>query len=613
MKINLPGSTNYDPREPWIARYDAIKNKVAGGFQSYVDDIRSQNETQHSCETTTHCIASKINYLGQQDAPRKRRSITQCPGAWAGAVVCSEPGVGLFASVSQEKWSKARDIVFKWYHAGAKFEGKEGWYIDRKELERDTGFLVHFTMTFDNFKPFLKGFYNTLNGWRFDRNKEGWKLGSREWKNIWKKHYLENDLEEFNRESPMNVLHWKEYVENKRKEASSKSTPTKVLAVPRFMSDLKALKMFLEQSHPSKRLVRGHKVAKVKYGFGDASGAGFGGSWINSERPEKVYFRFGRWGSDMDESSSNLREAKNLKECVTAMESEGGLEGREIFLFTDNSTAEAAFYKGSSSSLELFKLVVELKLLEVRYNTRLHIIHVAGTRMIEQGADGLSRGALTEGAMQGIKMTSFIPLNMSAIDRSPEIKQWLWNWFYKSPENTNKILSYLDYDDWYERGHDILGGEKNQDGIWLPNLVSGNFVWSPPPALALACLEEIRKARHKRQTSTHIFICPRIMTPSWKRHLTRAADIVLEIPAGSLSCWSTDQHEPLLIGFLFPFLQHRPWQLRNAPKILEMGRKMQDMLKENKGPKGSLLREFWSLPRRLSRMPEHLVQRVLRV
>jgi hypothetical protein len=52
----------------------------------------------------------------------------------------------------------------------------------------------------------------------------------------------------------------------------------------------------------------------------------------------------------------------------------------------------------------LFELVLRLRRLEVRCGVPLHIIHVAGTRMIRQGADGLLRGSNTlEGVMGGFE------------------------------------------------------------------------------------------------------------------------------------------------------------------------------------------------------------------
>ena len=166
----------------------------------------------------------------------------------------------------------------------------------------------------------------------------------------------------------------------------------------RLKRDLTALLKLFDHESPPKRLVRGKKIKEAVYGFGDASGAGFGGSW---EKEGKTKYRAGVWGRDMDDSSSNLRELLNLVDCLKRMEKEGSLAGTEAFIFTDNSTAESAFFKGTSSSPKLFELVLELRELEMRARCKVHIIHVAGTRMIDQGTDGLSRGNFTEGSMRG--------------------------------------------------------------------------------------------------------------------------------------------------------------------------------------------------------------------
>ena len=83
---------------------------------------------------------------------------------------------------------------------------------------------------------------------------------------------------------------------------------------------------------------------RVVYGFGDASGSGFGGTWTakqadGSTAPDIKYI-FGLWGSDMNSSSSNNRELRNLTDMLDKMEANEDLEGAEIFIFTDNSIAE---------------------------------------------------------------------------------------------------------------------------------------------------------------------------------------------------------------------------------------------------------------------------------
>jgi hypothetical protein len=286
--------------------------------------------------------------------------------------------------------------------------------------------------------------------------------------------------------------------------------------------DVEVVSCMFAAAMPAKRLVRGNKVARVLYGFGDAIGAGFGASWMMSaeggegeteQSTKKIRYRFGRWGSDVEGASSNYRE---LKKPVDVLEEIGGkdeLRGVEVFLFTDNSTAEAAFARGSSSSKNLFLLVKRIKLLEMVMRMRIHIIHVSGKQMIVQGTDGLSRGALLEGVMGGDEMCSFVPLHKTAFERS----QGLLTWLSGCCEELGKPFVCLSAEGWFDRGHDVIGMDLNVDGVPIPRTCTGNFVWAPPPCVAAQCLEELRKARNKRQNSSHIFVCPRVMTSVWHR------------------------------------------------------------------------------------------------
>ena len=86
----------------------------------------------------------------------------------------------------------------------------------------------------------------------------------------------------------------KEY-KNKHDQDAPKLVDAK--AVGRFMKDLTALESLMSSPKPPLRLVRGNQVLIVKYGFGDASGSGFGASW---EAPGGIGYRFGciRWNLD---------------------------------------------------------------------------------------------------------------------------------------------------------------------------------------------------------------------------------------------------------------------------------------------------------------------------
>ena len=118
-------------------------------------------------------------------------------------------------------------------------------------------------------------------------------------------------------------------------------------------------------------------------------------SWVTGERTN---YRYGVWGlSVVDDSSSNYRELRNLVESLEMSGASGELNGKEVFLFTDNSTVEAVTAKESSTSPLLYELVVRLFQLSSVFLCSVNIIHVAGTRMIQQGTDGLSRGDMLEG------------------------------------------------------------------------------------------------------------------------------------------------------------------------------------------------------------------------
>lgn len=595
--LNLPGQSGYDPSKPWVYRYDDIGRSLAAFVLSYVDDLRTgSSKGREECERVTHVTGSKLNYLGEQDATRKRGEASQEPGAWAGSVIVSRKGEGLFVTISQEKWNKVKDILGRYQ----KIIGEEGaMKVDYRQLEKDTGFLVHVFMTYEHLRPYLKGFYLTLNEWRYNRDSNGWTYGKKDWES-----FAEACWEDGGR--------WEEWM-NDRKSEQTKSAPTKVRVVPRFVEDVLVLEAMFRSPTPSLRLVRGFHIAKVVYGFGDASGAGFGSSWVDCGvtadelANRRVRYRFGRWGSDADGKSSNFRELCNLVNTLEQMAEGGELTGVELFLFTDNSTAEAAFHRGSSRSELLYELVKKVKVIEMLFLTRIHIIHVAGKRMIQQGTDGLSRGCLTDGVMIGREMASFVPLHRHALERSKDLLSWLQE---AVGTEGDSVLEPLHAEDWYEKGHDIAGGTTNCDGVWTPSYRYGNFVWSPPPCVGEQCMEELRKARHKRQRSTHVFLCPRIMSYAWQRHLFRSADVVFQLPPGH-PAWSTSQHEPLVIGLFFPFLCHEPWQLKDTKTILGMGRHLQRVCKTDPGASRLVLRELWQFTRRLANLPERVVSRML--
>jgi hypothetical protein len=346
-------------------------------------------------------------------------------------------------------------------------------------------------------------------------------------------------------------------------------------------------------------------LAYVLYGFGDASGAGFGSSW---ETKNGTRYRFGVWGKDGNGSSSNYRELRNLVDTLEEMSKEQKLSGTEIYFFTDNSVAERAYFKGSSSSELLHDLVTRLRNLEMKEGCRIILVHVSGERMKWQGSDGLSRGNLLEGVMKGTNMLDYVPLSKTALERSKGLEQWIRSW--ATGEEGSDSLEILKPEQWFTRGHDMKGGLHSVHGIFHPNYESGTYLWQPPPSIAEVACEEIRKARTKRSTSTHIFVAPRILTPYWRSHLHRSADVIFEIPAGC-DYWPESMFEPLILAIFFPLLPHRPWQLRNSPSIVELVDRMQRMWRLGNFAQGPVLRKLREQARAMESMSPSMVCKML--
>ena len=125
------------------------------------------------------------------------------------------------------------------------------------------------------------------------------------------------------------------------------------------------------------------------YDSGDASGKGFGSTFL---REGDISYKIGTWGKDESDESSNWREFTNVIESLKDETQGGGLANTVVYFFTDNKTAEAAIYKGTSMSRKLLGLVIRLKVLEFEHSIHLSVCHVSGTRMIAEGGDGVSRG-----------------------------------------------------------------------------------------------------------------------------------------------------------------------------------------------------------------------------
>ena len=62
---------------------------MANDFVTYVDDVTTGG-SKWEVRETGHVVLARTQWLGQQDAPRKRRSLHRGSNVWAGAKIVVE-------------------------------------------------------------------------------------------------------------------------------------------------------------------------------------------------------------------------------------------------------------------------------------------------------------------------------------------------------------------------------------------------------------------------------------------------------------------------------------------------------------------------------------------
>ena len=550
LELNLPGMIDYDPSKAWVCKVRK-DGTVACDVFIYVDDARYCGPTETECWKATQRGATILAKLGLQNAPRKTRPPGMTNGAWAGSVVHTDQGE-VVKLVTQERWTKTREMIRD--IANDLNEGGKGRLLDRGVLGSRRGFLVYVARTYDFMVPYLKGIHATMESWRPDRDGEGWKVKNPAW---------DHDIEDRGRAS---------------KPAGAglvyKDGPDKVWAVPRLDGDLEALIELTKSDTPPRVMVRSSKVVQVRYGFGDASGLGYGSAITLDGKQYRV--RTGTWVWTFgQEKSSNWRELKNLVEAIRDLAEEGKLEGCEVFLFTDNSVAERAYFRGTSTSRSLFELILELRKLSISGLFKLHVSHVSGSRMIASGIDGASRSDMGTGVFQGKDMLDFVPLHLTALERSPGLKNWISSWI--PPDLHTK---FLEPEDWASPFED-----------------RACLVWTPPPAAADYAVELLAEGIHKRATAYHVIIIPRLMTARWRKVLGRATDLLIHLPPKLEEVWGRAQHEPLTIALTFPLSAKQPWKIGRFPRIPKDESELRDVCKSDPVHARDRLRELFASTR----------------
>ena len=560
VELNLPGSEDYDPSLPWVMKVRR-DGHLACEIYIYVDDCRITGWSKLECWRAARRLSQTINHLGLQDAFRKRTEPVTTAGPWSGGVTFTDNGV--VVTVTIEKWKKTRSLVEELDMMISRDSKK----LPRKRLEEIRGFLNYVSRTFRWMNPYIKGMHLTIDGWRKNRDLDGYKKFVNEaaikeaekamaaGKEVDLSSFCSNSEEEGNEDLP-------EFVEVKG----------------RLISDVAALMKLTEGDTPAVQQTRATEPL-VTYLMGDASGDGFGNANWDSD---KVEYEAGNWSEKWKWKSSNFRESNNLVTKVEALARDGKLDGKELFIFTDNTTFEGTFYQGHSrTSKDITELILRLRVVERKTGALIHVIHIAGSRMKMAGPDALSRGDLLEGIVAGKNPWSTIPLNEDPNERTNgRVEEWIRSWWSDqegrawckvgddATQYVSSLLNKLEPDDWFNLKE-----------------IKGHRLWMPPPAAMATVMEVFTEDRIINPHLTHIFAVPRLMTHLWRKRLFRNADLHFYVYAGA-PFWPLSMHEPLTVVVILPLAHVQnyrgPWSAKYTPQAEQLGKKLSAQFQDPK-------------------------------
>ena len=170
------------------------------------------------------------------------------------------------------------------------------------------------------------------------------------------------------------------------------------------------------------RIIRPQRAGTLVTMFGDGSGTGTGGTLQIPESPLLMWSAV--WNVTVFAATSNYKELNTLRLSLLHLERNGEPSkyvGTTVFYFTDNSTTYFIMNSGSSRWERLHALIVEIKLLELRLEINLVVIHVPGKVMITQGTDGLSRGVWMSQLHQQMDQQTILAGIFSPVAYHPEL------------------------------------------------------------------------------------------------------------------------------------------------------------------------------------------------
>jgi hypothetical protein len=268
--------------------------------------------------------------------------------------------------------------------------------------------------------------------------------------------------------------------------------------------------------------------------FGDGSGTGTGGTGVFYDRPVPNAREswMGTWTIRSQGETSNWKEMRTLVEILRQEPiANSRFRNHKVFYFTDNMVTYDIVRKCSSRSPKLHALVRELKRLELLHGCQIEVIHVPGDVIIDEGADGLSRGVWNT----DLQVARTFPV--AELFEPFVLDSALINWAYLQAGVTPPSQAHP--------FTDLLAWPRG-------DMVKRHCVWSVSPTVARQAFTTAALAwAESPLDSSHLFIVPRVMQRDFGR-VNRHIQFIGQFSPKDLPFLSHPCRVPLLLFYLPP-------------------------------------------------------------
>jgi hypothetical protein len=143
VKFNLPGDPKYDITPPRVMKWNSSIEKIAGDIVAFVDNLRASGHSVEQTWAIGRQMTSRLQYLGFQDAPRKRKPPVRASGPWAGSIFTTTD-TKVLQLASQNKWDRTKALLLELVSI---LTSSVNNLLNYKRLEEIRGFLGHISMT----------------------------------------------------------------------------------------------------------------------------------------------------------------------------------------------------------------------------------------------------------------------------------------------------------------------------------------------------------------------------------------------------------------------------------------------------------------------------------